>query len=348
MDYDLPQGVVARFKQKPHHFLRGVVRALAPDRALMGVFVQMTGSHAAAAALDQALMWQMVVERDPARDDGWWWKSDAEWERELLISKRQMVPVRKGLADACVEMVKRVRDNAPQATWHYRIAWLGFFEALAVALNTSSAKVFAIIGEMAQSEDAQRAAADEQMRAAVEAALIAQIPQVTKGHLYTGQNVTRIGDKMSLTLTSYTAPDSSSGVDRSKSPPSDARPRALDGFSDPSWKSGEGNFGAWGTQTPPPVPLPPSPMTPELLLAWDMHRDTDCELALDGCLALIEGYGEEVCIAALRELRRQPRGQVRNHAGWLRTKIEFMTQPALDAARRFDRGGHIAEDRVPE
>jgi hypothetical protein len=334
MDYDLPQGVVARFKQKPHHFLRGVVRALAPERALLGVFAQMTGSHVAAAALDHSLMWQMVVERNPARDDGWWWKSDAEWERELLIGKRQMMNVRRGLAAACVEMGKRSRESAPQATWHYRVAWLGFFEALAVALNTSSAKIFAIIGEMVQSEDAQREASA--------AALIAQIPQVTKQHLYADQNSAYTSAEMSQTLTSYTSPDSSSGVYESESPPSDARARALDGFSDPSWKSGEGNFGARGTQTPPPVPPTPSPMTAHELLAMDMHRDTNLEMSLSDCRALIAGYGEEVCIAALRELRRQPYGIVRNRAGWLRSKIEFSTKPFEDAVRRLDKSGQLS------
>lgn len=352
----IPQEVVTRLKQKPHHYLRGVVRALAPERALMGVFAQMTGSHAAAAALDQALMWQMVVERNPARDDGWWWKSDAEWELELLISKRQMVAVRKGLAGACVEMVKRARENAPQATWHYRVAWLGFFEALALALNTSSAKLFAIIAEMVQVENAQRSAAEEQMRAAVEAALIAQIPQVTKGHLYEEQNVTYTGDKMSLTLTSYTAADSSSGVDMSQSPSSDARARALGGFADPP-NAFQGFEQVEEKPTPPDDrPHPPSSARPPLpsalltnseALAMDMQRDTNCELALSDCRLLIVGYGEELCRAALRELRRQPRGNVRKPGGWLIAKLKYLRDPALGFAQRFDSSGQLVEPPLP-
>lgn len=344
----IPQEVVTRLKQKPHHYLRGVVRALAPERALMGVFAQMTGSHAAAAALDQALMWQMVVERNPARDDGWWWKSDAEWELELLISKRQMVAVRKGLAGACVEMVKRARENAPQATWHYRVVWLGFFEALAVALATEIAKVFAVVREMIQAEDAERAAA--------EAALIAQIPQVTKGDLYKQQNVTHTGDKMSLTLTSYTAADSSSGVDMSQSPSSDARGRALGGFADPP-NAFQGFVQVEEKFTPPDGrPHPPSSARPPLpsvlltnseALAMDMQRDTNCELSLSDCRALIVGYGEELCMAALRELRRQPRGNVRKPGGWLIAKLKYLVDPALEFAQRFDSSGQLVEPPLP-
>ena len=128
----------------------------------------------------------------------------------------------------------------------------------------------------------------------------------------------------------------------SQSPSSDARGRALDGFLDPSWNFGERNFDTRGTQTPPPVPPPPSPKSSAEMLAQDMYRDTNRDLALSDCRALIEGYGEELCGEALRELRRQPRGSVRKPAGWLRSKIEYMTNPGLAAARVFDRGGMIA------
>jgi hypothetical protein len=84
-------------------------------------------------------------------------------------------------------------------------------------------------------------------------------------------------------------------------------------------------------------------MTASEVLVLDMHRDTNCELAMTDCRALIAGYGEEVCIAALRELRRQPYGSVRNRAGWLRSKIEFSNKPFEDAVRRMDRGGLLRE-----
>lgn len=55
------------------------------------IFVDLTGSVAAALLLSQAVYWQQHT----SRQDGWWWKTAAEWQQETGLSRHEQGAARR-------------------------------------------------------------------------------------------------------------------------------------------------------------------------------------------------------------------------------------------------------------
>lgn len=61
------------------------------------LLARMTGNVCAGLMLSQAIYWSGVLEKDPDRADGWFYKSQAGWEEELCIGRWEQETARKCL-----------------------------------------------------------------------------------------------------------------------------------------------------------------------------------------------------------------------------------------------------------
>lgn len=78
------------------------------------VFVEITGSVAAAVMLSQAVYWSKRT-TDP---DGWFYKTQAEWEAETGLSRREQETARKRMAE--IGVMRELLKGAP-AKLYYKV-----------------------------------------------------------------------------------------------------------------------------------------------------------------------------------------------------------------------------------
>jgi hypothetical protein len=62
-------------------------------------FVDLTGSVAAALMLSQAVYWTRIKRREKPESDGWFYKTQAEWEEETALKRHDQERARKALRD---------------------------------------------------------------------------------------------------------------------------------------------------------------------------------------------------------------------------------------------------------
>lgn len=90
---------------------------LAPPIAYHRVFRTITGNTVAAIMLSQALYWQRIVDKGKGGKNGWWFKSAAEWEKELGLSRSEQETARKVLsANGLLETERR---GVPATIWYH-------------------------------------------------------------------------------------------------------------------------------------------------------------------------------------------------------------------------------------
>jgi hypothetical protein len=77
----------------PHRVLELLDRPIAFHRVLATI----TGSVAAGLMLSQALYWTRIKRRDQPESDGWFYKTQAEWEEETALGRSEQETARKRL-----------------------------------------------------------------------------------------------------------------------------------------------------------------------------------------------------------------------------------------------------------
>lgn len=92
------------------------------------VLARMTGNVCAGLMLSQAIYWSSVLEKDPDRADGWFYKSQAEWEEELCIGRWEQETARRCLRRFAFWQEKRC--GSPAKLW-FRLD----FETLAESIG---------------------------------------------------------------------------------------------------------------------------------------------------------------------------------------------------------------------
>lgn len=100
-----------------------LIKVLDRPIAFQRVFVEFTKSITGALLLSQAVYWQNRTESE----DGWWWKTQEEWEKETGMSRRELESARK----SCGKVLKFERRGIP-AKGYYKID----VEELAKAVGT--------------------------------------------------------------------------------------------------------------------------------------------------------------------------------------------------------------------
>lgn len=126
-------------------------------RSLHGVLHAVAGDHAAAAMLEQAIIWQSVVNRKRCVD-GWWWKDAREWQAEVGLTRRDVERGRKLLAGVLEHCVKRLRDGRTMS--HYRVNFGKLIDALAQAVQTTVEALLGRLTSIVQSEHSRMYRAD--------------------------------------------------------------------------------------------------------------------------------------------------------------------------------------------
>lgn len=81
------------------------------------VFRTITGNTVAAIMLSQALYWQQKVDDNKGGKDGWFYKSAADWEKEIGLSRSELATAKKVLSDCGLLMV--ARRGVPATTWYH-------------------------------------------------------------------------------------------------------------------------------------------------------------------------------------------------------------------------------------
>jgi hypothetical protein len=81
------------------------------------VFRTITGNTVAAIMLSQALYWQRKVNKGKGGKEGWWYKSGAEWEKELGLSRSEQDTARKVLS--AIGLLETERRGVPATTWYH-------------------------------------------------------------------------------------------------------------------------------------------------------------------------------------------------------------------------------------
>lgn len=125
---DLPQpavGGVAGAEALPSPHMNDsndlqIVLEQAFDRpiAFHRAFVDLTGSVTAALLLSQATYWH----RRCPRENGWWWKTQTEWEEETGMSRKELDTARR----QCKRFLKsEVRGCPPKLWWFLDMAEIG-------------------------------------------------------------------------------------------------------------------------------------------------------------------------------------------------------------------------------
>ncbi len=89
-----------------------ILSALDRPIAFQRVFVEVTGSITAALFLSQAVYWQ----KRASQDDGWWYKTQEEWQEETGLSRTELDTARK----RCAGIVLHKRKGLPCQSF-YRI-----------------------------------------------------------------------------------------------------------------------------------------------------------------------------------------------------------------------------------
>ena len=87
-----------------------VIKVLDRVVAFQRVFVELTGSVTGALFLSQAVYWQNRSESD----DGWWWKTQEDWESETGMTRREWESARA----ASSQFVKWERRGVPAKTFY--------------------------------------------------------------------------------------------------------------------------------------------------------------------------------------------------------------------------------------
>jgi len=82
------------------------------------IYREITGNTVAAILLSQAVYWQGKVDSGKGGVAGWWWKSRAEWEGELGLSRSEQETARRILRKK--NILKEVRRGVPAKVW-YRV-----------------------------------------------------------------------------------------------------------------------------------------------------------------------------------------------------------------------------------
>jgi hypothetical protein len=90
--------------------------------------IKVTGSVASALLLSQAIYWQNVKKRTDPSGDGWWFKTQVDWNEEIGMSRAELETARA----ACVKsgVLQHERKSVP-AKSYYRVNE----EALSIALS---------------------------------------------------------------------------------------------------------------------------------------------------------------------------------------------------------------------
>ena len=91
--------------------------------AFQRVFVKVTGSITGALLLSQAVYWQKRTKGE----DGWWWKTQEEWEAETGMTRRELEGARKDCIEAGI--LEYQRKGLP-AKGFYRVNVAALHEAL--------------------------------------------------------------------------------------------------------------------------------------------------------------------------------------------------------------------------
>lgn len=94
-----------------------LIDLLSPPIAYHRVFRAITGNTVAAIMLSQALYWQRIVDKGKGGKEGWWYKSGAEWEKEIGLSRSEQDTARKVLASS--GLLETSRRGVPATTWYH-------------------------------------------------------------------------------------------------------------------------------------------------------------------------------------------------------------------------------------
>jgi hypothetical protein len=81
----------------PSHKSRSFLDLLDRPIAFHRIFVTLAGSFTAAGMLSQALYWTRIKLRDQPASDGWFYKTQAEWEEETGLTRSEQETARKHL-----------------------------------------------------------------------------------------------------------------------------------------------------------------------------------------------------------------------------------------------------------
>jgi hypothetical protein len=81
----------------PSHKSISLLDLLDRPIAFHRIFVTLTGSFTAAGMLPQALYWTRIKLRDQPASDGWFYKTQAEWEEETGLTRSEQETARKHL-----------------------------------------------------------------------------------------------------------------------------------------------------------------------------------------------------------------------------------------------------------
>lgn len=113
------------------------------------VFLDMTGgTHATAIMLASALQWDARMRN---QRDGWWYKSDSSWLREVGLSRHDVEKARKLLPAAGVESEKRIGPDGREI-WFYRVNPDTFWLRFSTAVKLGFEQLYDLIERLVYSE----------------------------------------------------------------------------------------------------------------------------------------------------------------------------------------------------
>lgn len=133
--------------------------------AFQRVFVKVTGSITGALLLSQAVYWQKRTKGE----DGWWWKTQEEWEAETGMTRRELEGARKDCIEAGI--LEYQRKGLP-AKGFYRVNVAALHEALEAKVAKEREEREKLEAEAREREQAEvkRLAAEARAKARAERA----------------------------------------------------------------------------------------------------------------------------------------------------------------------------------
>jgi len=103
---------------------------LAQPIAMHGIFIDITGSLVGGYMLSQAFYWSQRT----STEDGWFWKTQKEWEKETRLSRREQDTARKilaGLYDSEGNPVWEEKLKGVPAKMHFRLNLEALYRVMA-------------------------------------------------------------------------------------------------------------------------------------------------------------------------------------------------------------------------